>query len=180
MNSKIRKFKRAFTLVEILTAVFLGSIIIIAAYSVYLMSYKSYQRHAASAELTQNARIALERMTREVRQTGEILTTAPTEIKFQDGHIPSQIQYLTYYLSGTDLHRKLSYYYCSNDSLTKVKWSTPCAPYTLQEEIDSDNVKAEKITSLQFVGTPVITINLTVSDGNISYQFETKTLARNI
>src|SRR3989304_6475200 len=93
MNSKIRKFKRAFTLVEILTAVFLGSIIIIAAYSVYLMSYKSYQRHAASAELTQNARIALERMTREIRQAKDITTIlpadaggAPSAIQFQDGH----------------------------------------------------------------------------------------------
>ena len=55
-----RKKSKSFTLVEILTVVFLGTIIILAAYSVYAASYGSYKRNSASSELTQNARIALE------------------------------------------------------------------------------------------------------------------------
>lgn len=341
--------KKAFTLVEILTVVFLGTLIIMAAYEVYLMSYKSYKRNSQSAELTQNARIAMERFSRDIRQAEEIVTVLPadpsagappSEIKFQDGHTiyatptptpsppppplpappspsdteppsgtislnpnssdysnylpittvtvsasdsggsgllamelsiddmtfasstgwityepsipdwnmtnanyggnsnpgqkilyirfkdnagnisltssasytynlapeayhyfkdeflsalfginlafgqspnPSVIQYITYYLSGTDLHRKISHYYCSDNASQYVDYATVCiSPNTLEQQTDLDQIKAQKITNLQFWGTDTITVHLTVGDETTSYQFETKATARNI
>lgn len=178
---RISKKSKGFTLVEILTVVFLGTIIIIVSYTVYLMSYKSYQKNSVSSELTQNARISLERMSREIRQANEILTNlpenqtgAPSEIKFQDGHVITPIQYIRYYISGTDLHREVSHY-CLTPCTEWVPWSTQNA----DEYIDLDQIKAEKISSLQFWGEGVITLRLAVSDDQSTYTFETKTLTRN-
>lgn len=183
------KNRKGFTLVEILTVVFLGTLIIIAAYTVYIISYKAYKKNSASSELTQNGRIALERITRDLRQATEIVTDLPespgegtpgTEIMFQDGHATAVIQYIRYYLSGTDLHREQRHYYFPSDPNT---WVTSSA----QDEdgnpplytTDSDQVKAEKISSLQFWGEETITLRLSVADSQSTYTFETKTLARN-
>lgn len=209
LNSKMGKSRKAFTLVEILTVVFLSMIIIFAGYSLYLMSFESYQKNTASAELTQNARIALERMTRDIRQAVEILTILPTDpdsgtpsstIKFQDGHnfwpvgLPSptpsasgspalgKIQYVTYELEGTDLHRKLSHFAFGGSSDSNwVLWSTLDLDKGQPTEYpDSDQIKAQNVTLLQFWGEETITINLTVSDGTSTYPFQTKVLGRNI
>jgi prepilin-type N-terminal cleavage/methylation domain-containing protein len=208
-KSEIRK-KKAFTLIEILAVIFMSAIIATAGYTIYSMSYQSYKRNMASAELTQNARIALERMTRDIRQAVEILTklpadpdsgTPPSELKFQDGHnfwptgvtspTPSpspsgqavgKIQYVTYYLSGTDLHRKLSHFAFGGPTDNNwVLWST-IAPGGEKptEYTDLDQIKAERVTSLQFWGEETITINLAVSDGTTTYPFQTQVLGRNI
>jgi len=189
------KKSKAFTLVEILTVVFLGTVIIMAGYSVYQMSYQSYQKNSKNAELTQNARIALERMSREIRQSLEILPpplpenpgagTPPSTITFQDGHVivPTQpplptnceIQYVTYYLSGNELHRKITFYTLTGYDEC-VLWSAENA----QEQVYRDQIKAEKISSLQFWGINTITIHLTASDNSSSFQFETKVYPRNI
>lgn len=204
----IYKTKKAFTLVEILTVVFLATLIIIAAYTIYLISYKSYKKNTASAELTQNARIALERMSRDIRQATEILTdlpedpeagTPPQEIKFQDGHnmlAGGQIQYIRYYLKAPDppdpehpnifdLYRKVTHYaFGDSTDPNWVLWSTLDAnglsPHEYPNSDQSDQIKAEKISTLQFWGTNVITINLEVSDGTTTYNFQTKSLGRNV
>ena len=201
--------RKGFTLLEMLTVVFLSLVIVVAGYSLYVMSYKSYQHNSASAELTQNARIALERMTRDIRQCVEILTVLPAdpdsgtpveELKFQDGHnfwpadLPSptpsptgspttgKIQYITFYLSGTDLHRKLSHYAFGGPSDNNwVLWSTLDTDGNQPTEYtDLDQIKAEKVETLQFWGEEIITINLEVSDGTTTYPFQTKVLGRNI
>lgn len=185
--------KKGFTLVEILTVVFLATLIIVASYTLYLISYQSYQRNSANAELTQNARIALERISRDVRQAVEILTDLPddpglgtpsSELKFQDGHNileGGQIQYVTYYLSGTDLHRKISHYTFTTSPDEWVLWSTLNeGGNSPTEYTDLDQIKAEKISQLQFWGTQVITIHLAVSNDTNTFYFETKSLGRNV
>jgi len=194
INTNSRRFvvlkirRRAFTLVEMLTVVFLGMIIIMAAYSVYLMSYKSYNKNFENSELTQNARITMERMTREIRQASEIVTILPevgtnpgsSEIKFQDGHTTDQVQYITYYLSGTDVKRKISHYYFAAYPDDWVTWSAKDGNGNSPlEEIDMDEVKAQKIISLNIWNDAVITLAITASNGTNSFLFETKILARN-
>ena len=190
----IKEKSNAFTLVEILTVVFLGALIILAAYTAYLISYKSYHRNSQSAELTQNGRIALERMTRDLRQAVELVTVLPenpgvgappAEIKFQDGHdywpTTGKIQYITYYLSGTDLYRKVSHYAFPSYPDDWVLWSTTGSEGTLPTEYtDLNQIKAQNISQLQFWGEDVIIISFDVSDGTSTYSFETKVLGRNI
>lgn len=188
---KRSKQKKGFTLVEILTVVVLATVIIMAAYSVYLMSYESYKKQSASAELTQNARIALERISRELRQSPDIITplstdpqTSTSEIMFQDGHnlltVPPpecEYQYITYKISGSNLIRFTSHYHLTDQAIC-VKYD----PNQSQiEHKDLEQIKAEKLSQLQFWGVkPTVTIHLNVSDGQTTYQFETKTMARNI
>ncbi len=192
-TTKNIKRKKAFTLIEILMAVFLGSIIITAAYSVYLISYKSYKKNSANAELTQNARIALERISRDIRQAMDIVTDLPEdpsegapsqELKFQDGHdytSTGQIQYVTYSLSGTDLYRKVSHYYFPAYPDEWVFWSTTDEDENPPEESTGpDQIKAQNISSLQFWGDQTITMRIEVSDDESTFTFETKTLGRNI
>lgn len=191
--------KKGFTLVEVLTVVFLSVIIVAAGYYLYLVSFRSFSKNSASAELTQNARIALERMSRDIRQSMDIVTalpespeegTVPSELKFQDGHnfwpTAGSIQYITYYLQGNDLHRKVSHFAFPDAPNDWVLWSTirgtPAHPESPTEISDpqDDVIKAQHITSVQFWGNQLVTIHLTVSDTKNTYEFETKTLGRNV
>lgn len=187
-NWKIKKLKKGFTLVEILTVVFLSVIIVAAGYSLYSMSYQSFKKNTASAELAQNARIALERMTRDIRQATDIVTdlgAVSAEIEFQDGHTTTPIQYIDYKLVGSELQFTPVHYAFPSDPNTWVKHdelingSLP-ERITPPPEIPPE-IKAQKITVLEFWGTkPTINISLTVSDGKTSYQFETSSYGRNL
>lgn len=177
--------RKSFTLIELIIVVFIGTLIILATYSVYQASYLSYKKNYSAAELTQNARIALERTSRELRQTNEILENVPpttSEIKFQNGHVtdPSTnhaIQYIRYYRNGTDLYRQTSHYYLTGYSDDWVLWSTPDAI----EEQDLPEIKAQNISDFQFIlNGSIVTIDVIVADDRSTYSFETKTLGRNI
>ena len=89
---------KGFSLIESIMAIIIFSLIIVVIYSVYLFNQQAYKEGEKIAEITQNGRVVLERITREVRQAKEIVTplpqidqgeSNPSEIEFQDGHIPS-------------------------------------------------------------------------------------------
>lgn len=195
--NKTKKNRRAFTLIELLVGIALSASVLIATYGVYMVSTKGFRQSTASAELTQNARISMERLSREIRQNIEILTplpsdftvgTPPSEIKFQDGHNYwpgiGKIQYITYKLEGTDLHRIVSHYAFEAAPDDWVLYSTLGSDgVSIPDEIfepGSDQIKAQNITEIQFWGTKTITINLAVSNDIQTYHFETKALGRNI
>lgn len=194
MKNAFKQKVKAFTLVELLVAIGVSAFILIAAYGVYIVGTKGFRQNTASAELTQNARISLERMSREIRQNVDILTelpldptagAPPSEIKLQDGHNYwpgiGKIEYITYYLSGTDLHRKVSHYAFPALPNDWVLYSTQDANGNLPSEVtDLDQIKAENISQMQFWGDKVITINLSVSSGQNTYHFQTQALGRNI
>jgi len=88
----------SFTLTEIIVTITILILIIGAIFSLYISGQRAYQKGEAASELTQNGRLILERMTREIRQTGEIITPLPDvpdnpddpppeEIFFKDGHL---------------------------------------------------------------------------------------------
>lgn len=184
--------KRGFTLLEILVAISLSSMLLGALYGVYITSYRTYKRSVAKAELNQNARIAMERITRDLRQTERIVTALPpddtdalnpppSEIEFQDGHNTAKIQYIKYFLSSTNLQRQVIHYYFTSDPNTWVTWDAQDqygnAP---SASIDEDTTRADKITSIKFYGVKLITVELVASDENGSYTYKTEVLGRNI
>jgi len=88
---------QGFTLTEVLVTVSAFLIIVIIIYSVQAFSQKAYQRGETATEIFQNGRVILEKMSREIRQAKEIVTSLPetpddpefpppAEILFQDGH----------------------------------------------------------------------------------------------
>lgn len=82
------KLSFGFTLVEILIVSSIFLILMIVVYSVFLFQQRAYKSGENSAEIIQNGRVVLERITRELRQAKKIISTLPAnEIKFQDGHL---------------------------------------------------------------------------------------------
>lgn len=182
---------KSFTLIELIVSIAISIILLISLFGFYFLSQKGYTKGTARAELVQNARIALERMSREIRQAEEIISELPgedspatltSEIKFQDGHVSTPIRYITYSLEDFSLHRKISHYYFSSDPGTWVVWNAQDSdgnPPT--ESQDSDQIKAEYIKLLSFFGTEkLINIRLQVSKGKMIVDFRTKVLGRNI
>lgn len=94
MSVKFDKKQKGFTLTESLVVVFIFILILGAVYSAYVLNQQAYRQGETAAELNQNGRVILERMTREIRQAREMVTVLPEErigpsqeILFQDGHL---------------------------------------------------------------------------------------------
>lgn len=187
-NTKNQILPKGFTVIEVLISVTVGVIILIIVYISFITGQKLYHQGVLNSELSQNGRIALDRMSREIRQTGQIITilspTPPeppqTEITFEDGHTDT-IQYVQYYLSGTDLRRKQDHYYFTSDPNTWVDYSAVDGmgqPATYQE--DSNQIVAQNISSLNFYGEKTISIDMTLEKESKQIQFRTKASGRNL
>lgn len=181
--------KRGFTLIETLLALLLGILIVFTGYSLYSAHQKSYQANLLSLELAQNGRIALDRMSREIRQAPVIVTLLPpdqtqppaSEIMFQDGHDTSKIRYITYYLEGTDLKRRVSHFYFNEEPDQWVYWdakdtngNSPLA------SIDEEQTIAENIATISFYGERLIHISLIAQKENKKIPFKTIIFSRNL
>lgn len=184
--------KSGFTLLEIIVGISLSLLLFGSLYGIYITSHQSYRRSVNKAELNQNARISLERITRDLRQTEKIVTSLPPDdtdplnpppsaIHFQDGHNTTQIQYIKYLLDSNNLKKQVIHYYFTSDPTTWVTWNAQDQYGNPPEEsIDEDVIKADKITSLKFYGEKLITIELVAADSESSYSFKTEVLGRNI
>lgn len=185
-------YRRGFTLMEILVAISLSLLLLGSLYGVYITSYKSYRSSIGKAELNQNARISLERISRDLRQGERITTPLPpdntdpmnppsSEIQFQDGHDVSKIRYIKYALSSGNLTRQVIHYYFTSDPTIWVTWNAQDQfGNQPSSSIDEDTVRADKITSIKFYGIKVITIEIVASDTYGSYTYRTEALGRNI
>lgn len=193
LNRQFKKRRPGFTLLEILVVVTLSVVLMVAIYGIYITSYQSYRRSINRAELNQNARISMERVTRDLRQTSDIITAlpptdtdvlnpAPSDIVFVDGHDPVQIQYIEYSLSNHTLVRKVKHYYFPVDTTTWVAYNAHDINNNLPlESIDQSVVKADAIQSLEFFGeNSVINIKLVTVDNGGQFVFQTQTLGRNV
>lgn len=184
--------KKGLTLIEILIAMSVSIMLLSALYAVYSTSYQAYKSSIGKAELNQNARIALERIGRDFRQTNNIVTTLPpndtdplnppsNELKFTDGHNTNKIQYIRYYLQNNSLHRQVIHYYFSSDINTWVPWNSKDSfdnPPT--ESIDEDVIKADQVTSLKFFGHNPTTTQVTAANSQGNYTYQTEVWGRNL
>lgn len=74
---KIRLTQNSFTLVEVLVAISIAFVLLTALYTTFITANQSYRKTINQSELTQNARIALERISRDIRQADNIVTELP-------------------------------------------------------------------------------------------------------
>jgi len=91
--------QKGFTLTELLVVVAVLILVTGIISSIFQLSQKIYRTGEAVAELTQNGRVVLERMMREIRQAKEVVTDLPeeeentsNEIVFQDGHLSTIVE----------------------------------------------------------------------------------------
>src|SRR4030043_731514 len=70
MNASVFKKKNGLTLIELLIALVLSSILIAALYRVFISQQRIYMVQDQVADMQQNVRIALGQMTKEIRMAG--------------------------------------------------------------------------------------------------------------
>lgn len=194
MNKAINKNSAgsAFTLLETVIALGIGLSLLAVLLSIYVLSINSLRSSETRSELGQNSRVIMEKLTRDLRQTKGIATALPpddsdplnpplSEIETQDGHNIEIIQYIKYYLDGTDLRRQIKHYYFPSDPNTYVtfdaedEFGSPA-----QTETSEDELAAEYVTSLRFYGTDLVTVELTLSKINIEHKTATQIFGRNL
>ncbi|MFA5359410.1 MAG: hypothetical protein WC349_00410 [Patescibacteria group bacterium] len=181
-----------FTLLETIVSVSLFVIIIILVSNIYLVTQRAYTKNSELAELTQNARVSLDRISRELRQASNIITILPetntdpldpptNQIFFQDGHDINQITYLRYYLDGTNLMREhKAYYFDEEPSIYFTYNSVDQAGDPPLEIILEDRIIGEYFTELEFWGSNgLINISLNLQKNQNNFPIKTSIFSRN-
>ena len=184
----------AFTLIETLLAVSFIALFCASLFIIYTNTSRYSQAEKTKLELAQNGRILLDRLSRELRQTNEIVSILPatgddpdnpalTEISFQNGHDTNQITYIRYYLSVNQkqVYREHSAYYFSDDPDTYVRRDSLNqsgeGPIKI---IFSDEPIADYIKDLAVWGSPLVEIQIQLEHLNQTINSKTAISARNI
>ena len=181
---------RGFTLAEMLIAITVLVLIVITISGIFVLNQDVFRTTNTKAELLQNARTATDTMGREIRQAVELVTTLPAndsnpaeiahELEFEDGHTDSQVQYIRYYLDGTDLKRQIKVYYFSTNPSVYVHWND-VDPFGGPENTTiDDRLMAEFFSHLDFFGSENITIRMTLEKNRRTIDFQTIINPRNI
>ena len=182
---------RGMTLIEVIISLAIGSLIFILVSGIYAVSQNTYRFTDAKAEISQNGRVILDRIVREIRQSQRIVTvlpaaagdSAPDEVMFQDGHDLSRIKYIRYYLnSSKQLNRQvIAYYfpafpdiYVNNDATEKDTLSPPT------QIILEDRLIGEFVDDIEFYGDRLININLYLSKNGENAIMSTAVFGRNL
>jgi prepilin-type N-terminal cleavage/methylation domain-containing protein len=184
--------RRAFTLVELLVAVAVSSILVTVTISTYSLFRRSMTLDQSRAALAQNGRIALDRLSRELRQTPEVVTelpvdvndntvTQPGEIEFEDGHA-DDLTYKRYYIANSTLKVDVKEYYFTYDTATRVKWNAiGTSGESPVSSVISTNDVADNVLSVAFYGSNQVQILLTLQDSDSQQtQLRTTILGRNL
>src|SRR3989338_5171957 len=155
--------RHGFTIAELIIAIFIGLLLILTVSSIFILNQRTFRKSNIKAELAQNARIVIDLMSREIRQAKSIVTALPAddsdptavvhELKFEDGHVTSHIQYVRYYLNGTILQRQILAYYFNTDQTTYVRWNDVNQFGSPTESIIEDKVVCEHFSQINFYGT---------------------------
>ena len=182
--------QKGFTLLELLIGIVILLLVIGAVYEGYILSQKGYREGERAAEITQNGRVILERMVREIRQAREVVTVLPEgedgamgEILFEDGHITEVYHYVYYFKEDNNFCRKVIGYYFSGDaSQTLVPWdATPPPGESLVEKtLEPKVIVGEYVDSIKFWDSGGINISLTLKKQNKTLNLSTKVSSRNI
>ncbi|PIT95503.1 hypothetical protein COT96_00880 [Candidatus Falkowbacteria bacterium CG10_big_fil_rev_8_21_14_0_10_38_22] len=184
--------QNGFTMLEIIVSLALFVIVIILVSSIYLLAQKSYNKSSDLAELTQNARVCLDRLSRELRQSVNIVTALPPtdsdpenppaeEIFFQDGHNISQITYLRYYLDGTNLMREHKAYYFASEPTVYVTYNTTDQyGNSPDKKILENRIIGEYFSQLKFWdNSGSISIAIELNKGSNNFKIRTSVYPRN-
>jgi len=181
---------KGFTLVEVLIVIAIFVLVSVAVFNVYLTGQKFYQRGGVRAELLQNGRVILERMTRELRQTREITTTlsedesgATSTVSFEDGHSTTTYHYIHYFQDGDLIKREvLGYYFSGDDTQTLVPWdATPPQDQTLEvKTLEAPVIIGEYVENLEIWGLKLVNISLILEEKNENVKLQTKIFGRNL
>lgn len=166
-----------FILTETLIAVMLGVTLVSIAGMILFLQQRVATTSTRESELSQNARIITEHMTRDIRQATDIITSLPTsseppemlahEIQFEDGHEDQFIQYIRYYIDGTHLKRQRIAYFFSTNPSEYVRWDATNEFGGTSSTTLEDRIIAEYIDQLNIYGNGSIVIEGQLTHGAV-------------
>lgn len=190
MKKSLYNFK-GITLMEIVVVLGLSLLLLLIIYSSFLISHKSFNTSDTRLELIQNGRILLDRLSRELRQSVEIVTPLPptksepgfpppNEILFQDGHGLEDIQYLKYFLDNTTIKRQRIVYFFQAEPDVYVYWNVEDEfGNPPQSQILEERIIAEYFTTLLFYGENLTNIEITLEKRGFNLHLFTSVWGRN-
>ena len=184
--------KRAFTLIELIVALAGGVLILAAILQLFSQARQTLDQGGRRAEAVQNGRIALEEISRDLRQAEVMVSSLPetdtdpqrpppSELEFQDGHDAQTLTYIRYYLLNGTLNRELSYYSFPADPDVRVtfdridEFGDPPDRTVLEDEI-----VAEQFLSLEFWGENPISIRAALGQETHPVSILTTLFGRNL
>jgi len=184
---------KGLSLIEIVIAITISLLLLLIVTATYNINQKSYIETDSKAEITQNGRVILDRMVREIRQTPDIATelppdtsnpnSLPDELMFQDGHDISQIRYIRYYLDGTDIKRQIIVYYFPQAPDNYVHYyDTDSEPphNPPQLSVLEEKVVGEYVNDIEFWGDRLVSINIYLQKNNQTEIINTSVYGRNL
>jgi type IV pilus assembly protein PilW len=153
--------KKGFTLLELVIAMAVSTIVMAAIYSTYQAQLRSHVTQQALVEMQQNARAAMFAMEREIRMAGydpsgnadaKILIADDAQIKFQidrneDGD-PAPVP-------GTDPNEQIRFAITADGGLGREVWGPPEGAGSLQ--LVAENIEVLEFIYLDGNGDPVAT-----------------------
>lgn len=188
-TKNLAKKNEGFTILEIIVSISLFVIVILLVNSMYSISQKAYNKSSDEAELVQNARVCLDRISREIRQSVTIITAMPNtptstpaeEIFFQNGHDINQITYIYYYLDDSDLIRQhRAYEFDSEPGVYVPVGSVDDFGDSPDELILEDRVVGEYFDTLEFWGeNGWVNVGIDLSKNQDSLSVDTTVYSRN-
>jgi prepilin-type N-terminal cleavage/methylation domain-containing protein len=103
---KVWRDERGFTLAELLTALAVLALVLAAVVTVQRATFSAFLIGSNKSAMQQSARVALERMARELREsTGALTTATATTIAFTHQDLAAPNNSVTYTVVGTNLMR---------------------------------------------------------------------------
>lgn len=117
--SGVRSRERGFTLTELLIAMLIASLLLGSMYSVYTSHYSTFKKQEQIAEAQQNARGALQLMSRDIIMAG--YSTIPNK---NEGIIFANRTSLTIQIDGTNGTNPISYSRYSSARIGRIEGGT--------------------------------------------------------
>lgn len=192
LKARCRANNLGFTLFEVLIAITVGVVLLGTVLSIYSLSLRSLSNSENRSELTQNSRVIVERLTRDLRQTRQIATplpeqaggespAPPKELELQDGHVSEKIRYIRYYVTGTDLKRQIKeYYFPSEPDILVTFNSVDDFGNPAQSRILEDLLVGQYVSDLKFYGNNPVTVELFLQKNSVSHVTRTALYGRNL
>jgi prepilin-type N-terminal cleavage/methylation domain-containing protein len=160
--------KKGYTLVEFLVSVAILSFVLLAMYGVLQTGNTIYTRDTCLLDMQQQSRNAMDRIVRDVRSSltlpsflngsGNTSTSITMSSPPSGNPLPSSVS-IQYYLSGTDLNRRVDAVVsgATTTTITKVASNISSLSFTV------DSYSAPKFLTIQVRASKTIYTNLVIS-----------------
>lgn len=193
-TTNARRARPAFTLTEVLVATGVIAIALTLIYSIVQVSHRTYLTGERRAELAQNARVIMDRVVREYRQTPELITALPDvpddpfflppdELFFRNGHQLTPITYIRYWhnpANHTVNRQTIAYDFASAPGTYVLFSAVDGSGNSPLEHILSDEVIGEFVDSFTPWGGRTVTLDLTLRKVDTTLEVRTQVLGRNL